>query len=178
VAKLHTPWRKPSLRLWVTLLGAGAVIMLSSAALSSGLAAGPDHWMYLPFAARPVPTPTLTPTATPLPPIPDVRVEGEDSCSSFRGGSRQDPNGEYVCFKNYDSRSVDMSSWQVQDASQHTYIFPPFTLRPGAIVKLHSGPGADTATDLYWGRSLVWNNDHDIVYLYDDLGRLVSRYVY
>jgi len=54
--KLHTSGWKPSLRLWVALLGAGAAIMLSSAALSSGLAAGPDHWMYLPFAARPVPT--------------------------------------------------------------------------------------------------------------------------
>jgi len=71
-----------------------------------------------------------------------------------------------------------MSGWQVQDASQHTYIFPPFTLRPGAIVKLHSGPGADTATDLYWGGGLVWNNDGDIVYLYDAFEQQVVRYVY
>jgi len=136
------------------------------------------YYTYLPLAARPVPPPTPTPTATPLPRIPDVRIEGEDSCSRFRGGSRQDPNGEYVCFKNYEPQPADMTAWRVEDASRHTYIFPPFILNPGAIVKLHSGSGADTATDLHWGIGLVWNNDHDTVYLYDAFGRPVARYVY
>ncbi len=158
------------------------MILVSAAGLfgpasqTSRLAGELDQDMYLPFVAKPLPTPTLTPTATPLPPIPDVRVEG--SCSSFQGGSRQDPNGEYVCFRNYDSLAADMTDWQVEDASGHSYTFPLFFLDPGAIVRLHSGPGADTATDLHWARGLVWNNDHDIVYLYDAFGRLVSRYIY
>ncbi len=143
---------------------------------TSALARRLDQGMYLPFVAKPAPTPTITPTPTPLPPIPAVRVEGP--CSSFQGGSRQDPNGEYVCFLNYDSQAVDMTDWRVEDASEHSYTFPPFLLDPGAIVRLHSGPGADTATDLHWARGLIWNNDHDIVHLYDAFGRLVSRYVY
>lgn len=153
-----------------------ATASFSTAPLPPGLVAGPGYYIYLPFAARPVPTPTPTPTATPLPRLLDVRVEG--SCSNFKGGNAQDPNGEYVCFKNYDSHPADMTGWCVQDASQHTYIFPPFLLGPGAIVRLHSGAGTDTATALHWGRGLVWNNDHDTVYLYDAFGRLVSRYVY
>lgn len=160
-----------------------ALVILASAAgafgaasKTSGLAWELDQGMYLPFVAKPAPTPTLTPTATPLPPVSAVRVEG--SCSSFQGGSRQDPNGEYVCFMNYDSLAVDMTDWRVEDASDHSYTFPPFLLALGAMVRLHSGPGADTATDLHWARGLVWNNDHDIVYLYDAFGRLVSRYVY
>jgi len=37
--------------------------------------------------------------------------------------------------------------------------FPSFTLGPGAKVKLHTGSGSDSATDLYWGQgSHVWNN--------------------
>jgi len=169
------------------MLGSCAAVMFS---VASPLSASPEleSWMYLPFAARPVPTPTLTrmptrtptltrtPTVTPTPRLMDVRVEG--SCSKFRGGSQQDPNGEYVCFKNYDRQSADMTDWRVEDAKEHTYYFARFVLNPGTIVKLHSGPGADTATDLHWGRGLVWNNDHDTVYLYDHLDRLVSRYVY
>ena len=71
-----------------------------------------------------------------------------------------------------------MTGWLVEDASQHRYSFLPFVLGARETVRLHSGPGADTATDLYWGRGLVWNNDHDTVFLYDAVGRLVSRYVY
>jgi hypothetical protein len=177
MANLPAPGRQRlshSLIALMTLLSVvGAFAILSQ---PSSLARWSDQGMYLPFVAKPVPTPTLTPTATPLPPIPDVRVEG--SCSSFQGGSRQDPNGEYVCFVNYDSLIVDMTGWRVDDASEHSYTFPPFFLNPGALVRLHSGPGADTATDLHWGRGLVWNNDHDTVYLYDTFERLVSRYVY
>jgi competence protein ComEC len=164
--------------LFILAIGLGAAVLFRSSALSVGLAAQFDHWMYLPFMAKPVPTPTLTPTATPLPPKVDVRVEGENTCSRFRGGSRQDPNGEYVCFRNYDVQPADMTGWRVEDGSRHSYSFPAFTLDPGAIVRLHSGPGTDTATDLHWGRGLVWNNDHDTVYLYDAFGRLVSRHVY
>lgn len=123
-----------------------------------------------------MPTPTLTPTVTPTPRLLDVRVEG--SCCNFKGGSAGDPSGEWVCFRNYDVLLASMYLWHVEDAAGHSYTFPTFVLNPGAAVKLHSGPGADTATDLYWGHGLVWNNSHDQVYLYDHLGRLVSRYVY
>jgi len=71
-----------------------------------------------------------------------------------------------------------MTGWLVEDARQHRYSFLSFVLGSGEVVRLHSGPGADTATDLYWGIGLVWNNDHDTVFLYDAVGRLVSRYVY
>jgi competence protein ComEC len=179
VGRNHAPASQHVLHLLVPLvLGFCTVALVSIASSSPDLAAELDHCIYLPVAARPAPTPTLTPTPTPLPPIPDVRVEGEGSCSSFKGGSREDPNGEYVCFKNYDSQPADMSGWRVEDAAQHSYTFPPFILHPGAIVRLHSGPGSNTATDLHWARGLIWNNDHDIVYLYDVFGRLVDSYVY
>jgi len=102
----------------------------------------------------------------------------EGACSNFKGGSARDPSGEWVCFKNYEEQNADMTNWRVQDASAHTYVFPPFSLDPIASVRLHSGAGADTATDLYWGGGAVWNNNHDTVYLYDQFGRLVSRYRY
>jgi competence protein ComEC len=145
---------------------------------AAGATVSVEHGVYMPIAAKAVPTPTLTPTATPLPPMLQVRVLGEDTCSSFRGGSREDPNGEYVCLRNDDPRPADMTGWLVEDASRHRYIFPVFVLRPGTTVRLHSGAGEDTPTDLHWAGGLVWNNDHDTVHVYDAFGRLVSRYVY
>jgi len=177
VRRVHGADNQRLLRLVVPLiLGFCVLATFSAASPPVSPAAVPEHGMYLPFIARPVPTPTLTPTATPLPPLLDVRVEA--ACSNFRGGSTQDPSGECVCFKNYDLQPADMTNWRAEDASQHTYIFPPFVLAAGAMVRLHSGPGTDTTTDLHWGRGLVWNNDHDTVRLYDVFGRLVSRYVY
>jgi len=162
--------------LWLLSLQTGAVSGGAVAPVVS-LREG-DARRFMPIAARSVPTPTKTPTATPIPPVADVRVEGEDTCSRFRGGTRQDPNGEYVCFLSYEALPVGMTGWQVEDEAGHVYSFPAFVLAPHSRVRLHSGPGADTSTDLYWGRGLVWNNDHDIVMLYDAWRRLVSRYVY
>jgi len=131
---------------------------------------------YLPFTAKPLPSPTPTPTATPLPRLLDVRVEW--SCCNVRGGSAQDPNGEWVCFKNYDSQLADLARWYVEDAARHRYTFHACLLAPGAIVRLHSGPGADTPTDVFWGGGTVWNNDHDTVDLYDCFGRNVCHLRY
>ena len=131
---------------------------------------------FLPFIGRPLPSPTATPTATPLPRKPDVRIEW--SCSNVRGGSAQDPNGEWVCFRNHDAQPVDMLSWYVQDSVLRRYTFRAFFLSPGATVRLHSGIGADLTEELYWGRGLVWNNDHDSVDLYDRFGRSVSHLQY
>jgi hypothetical protein len=173
---VHTSHKQHSLYFSVclTLVCGIAAAMVAPSPVNS--TPGPEGYAYLPFIARPVPTATPSPTPTPLPRLLDVRIEG--SCSNFKGGSAQNPSGEWVCFKNCDSLPADMTNWRVQDAARHTYVFPFFTLGPGAIVRLHSGAGADTATDLYWGRGLVWNNDHDTVYLYDQFGRLVSRYSY
>jgi len=157
-------------------LGLCTAAGLDAGSESGGDTARAEAGAYLPFVAKPKRTPTATPTVTPLPRIYDVRIEGP--CSSFKGGSTKDPNGEYVCIKNHDAQNVDMTLWLVRDAAAHTYTFPTFVLNSGATVKLHSGPGSNTSTDLYWGRGLVWNNDHDTVYLYDALGRQVNMYVY
>ena len=133
-----------------------------------------EHYTYLPLAARPVPTPTPTPTVTPIPSPSDVRID--PSCSSFKGGSAQDPTGECVCLRSYDPAPVNMAGWYVKDEKDHLYTFGHFILQPGATVRLHSGRGQDEATDLYWGSGLIWNNDHDTVFLWDALNRLIATY--
>lgn len=85
--------------------------------------------------------------------------------------------GEYVLIKNEGLTDVDMSGWQLKDEQNHVYTFPNgFILKAGASVKVHTGPGNDTDTDLYWGRrQAVWNNNGDTAYLYDAEGHLVDK---
>jgi hypothetical protein len=106
----------------------------------------------------------------------DVRVEW--SCCRVEGGSREDPNGEYVCLKNYNGEPADMTGWRLRDDQEHEYRFPHFVLAVGATVKVRSGPGQNTATELHWASGLVWNNGGDTILLIDTQGREVCHFVY
>ena len=89
-------------------------------------------------------------------------------------------NDEYVDFKNVHGESVDLTGWTVEDEAGYTYQFPDgFSLADGDTVRVHTGDGTDSSTDLYWGRgSAVWNNSGDTAYLYDANGELVQKYTY
>ena len=113
------------------------------------------------------------------PPGPDVRVA--EWCSDFlaEGSDESDPTHEHVCVQNHDTIAADLSNWSIQDLIGHTYTFPEFALNPAMHVRIHTGTGENTATDLYWGRgNAVWNNTGDTVYLYDDARSLVDEYEY
>jgi hypothetical protein len=72
-----------------------------------------------------------------------------------------------------------MSGWYVKDLANHTYTFPTFTLAAAARVKLRTGCGTNTATDVYWCQgTAIWNNGGDTVYLYDSAWVLVDSHTY
>ena len=74
------------------------------------------------------------------------KVAIDRACSTL-----EDAGDEYVCLKNEDQRPAQMGSWVIRNVLGRSYNFPPgFTLAPAATVKLHTGAGADSATDLYW----------------------------
>ena len=124
---------------------------------------GPSH-TYLPLVLK-----AWSAGQTPA----DVRVNVD--CCQFEAPGTE----EYVCFTNWGGTPQSMTDWRVRDEVDHTYSFPPFVLGAGATVKLHTGSGTDTATDLYWGRgSAVWNNEGDTVYLFDSAWNLVDSYSY
>ena len=83
---------------------------------------------------------------------------------------------EWVAVTNGASEPIDLTDWTISDeGARNTYTFPLYVLDPGAEVTVHSGPGDDTATDLYWGRETpVWNNDGDTATLADANGAVVS----
>ncbi|MCL4459329.1 MAG: lamin tail domain-containing protein, partial [Chloroflexi bacterium] len=68
--------------------------------------------------------------------------------------------------------------WKLSAGPRQVYTFPPFILPAGSSVKVHTSRGTNTTSDLYWGRSAVWNNQGDTGVLYDATGREVTRYTY
>ncbi len=93
------------------------------------------------------------------------------------GNDNKNPNGEFVVLKNEGNAAVNLKGWYLKDEQGHKYVFPDFVLHPGDTVKIHSGSGVDTKTDLYWGYGrAIWNNNGDTAYLYDSSGRLVDEH--
>jgi len=84
---------------------------------------------------------------------------------------------EWVEISNLGSADVSLAGWTLEDAQNHTYKFPDFSLKASGAVKIHTGMGNDTTEDLFWNRSSsIWNNDGDVATLTDASGNMVSRY--
>ena len=59
----------------------------------------------------------------------------------------------------------------MRDLANHVYTVPSFKLGAGKSVKLHTGKGTNSSTDLYWGRGYyVWNNTGDKAILRNSSG--------
>jgi hypothetical protein len=91
-----------------------------------------------------------------------------------------DWQGEYVLVRNDTSAAVAIGGWHLRDVAGHNYAVPAgITLDPGHDVRIWTGPGTNTATDLYWGRqAAIWNNTGDTAILYDAAENIVSTYAY
>jgi len=96
------------------------------------------------------------------------------------GSDRVAPNGEWVELTNEGDVPVDLSGYTLGDEGLHLYAFGAVVLTPGATVRIRSGRGVDTATELYWGLAgeEVWDNDGDTAYLRDPTGAFVDHFSY
>jgi hypothetical protein len=98
-----------------------------------------------------------------------------DSPGSDRG-SNASLNAEWARVTNFSSHSRNLTGWTVRDIAGHVYGFGTFTLRPGASVRLHTGHGTNSRTDVYWRQSwYIWNNDGDKAILKTSSGTTVDR---
>lgn len=99
--------------------------------------------------------------------------------SVFDAPGYDDPGSEYVCLVNTSGDAVDLTGWVLRDARQEINVIPRFTLQPGASVRVHSGMGTDTETDLFGTRgSPAWTNEGDAVTLLDADGEQVDSRFY
>ena len=121
---------------------------------------------------------TSTTTVPPPPPVTGgVSIVDIEHDAAGSPDDAANAHLEWVEVCNAGSASQGMSGWRIEDVAGNNYPFPSaFTLAAGACVKVRSGGGTDSATDLYWGRSQhVWNQDHDTAYLYSGTTLVDSR---
>ncbi len=89
------------------------------------------------------------------------------------GNDNNNLNDEYVVFRVLVSGTL--LGYSVEDESGKHYDFPDIIFQKDQKLTLHSGSGASTQSDLYWGMSgrAVWNNDGDTVKVLDPEGHVV-----
>lgn len=118
-------------------------------------------------------------------PAPSVRVRVKITAVYYDPYVGADPdtnagrNKEYVVIHNGGHRTMKLRGWTLRDlarlGSQNVYHFPRFRLRPGKTVRIHTGSGTNTRTDLYWGSSVyVWGDDSDKATLENAAGTIIS----
>ncbi|MFD0142478.1 MULTISPECIES: lamin tail domain-containing protein [unclassified Streptomyces] len=83
-------------------------------------------------------------------------------------------NGEWVEITNNSRHSVNLDGWTLRDSDGNRYRFDDYRLGGRATVRIHTGYGRDTRTDLYQDRrDYVWDH-RDKATLRDDHGRTVD----
>ncbi|MHC3455707.1 lamin tail domain-containing protein [Streptomyces prasinus] len=89
--------------------------------------------------------------------------------------SNRSLNREWVEITNEGRRAVNLDGWTLEDEDGHTYTFDHYRLDGQATVRVHTGLGRDTRTDLYQDRRhYVWDNRSDTATLRNDRGRFVD----
>jgi hypothetical protein len=90
-------------------------------------------------------------------------------------GSNASLNGEWIRLKNTGGAARSLRGWKIRDAAGHEYKFGAYRLRAGRKVIIHTGSGANSSGNRYWGRgNYVWNNDQDTARLRRSNGTLAD----
>ncbi|MFJ5779880.1 lamin tail domain-containing protein [Streptomyces sp. NPDC093094] len=89
--------------------------------------------------------------------------------------SNRSLNKEWVELTNTTRRAVNLDGWTLEDEDGHTYTFDGYRLPGRATVRIHTGQGRDTRTDLYQDRRhYVWDNRSDTATLRNDRDRFID----
>jgi micrococcal nuclease len=91
------------------------------------------------------------------------------------GNDADNMNEEYVVITNNGNKAINLQNWSIKDEATHLYEFPSINISPDSNIKLHTGTGANTLSELYWNsKDPIWNNDGDTAFLYDASGDLIA----
>jgi LysM repeat protein len=136
----------------------------------------------VPWVPTPTPSPpftkTPTPTRTPVPGLATATPSGPARVVIRGTRGAGDLERETLILANEGGEAADLSGWFLRVRGELGYAFPHgFTLPPGGEVALHTGPGEDTETDLFWGlEAPLWGEPGLQVVLEDAEGHVVARY--
>jgi LysM repeat protein len=74
------------------------------------------------------------------------------------------------------SGQVNMAGWTMTDGEGNKFTFPSLSLLSKGEVTVHTGRGANTPTDLYWGQTESRWASGKVAYLRDPSGKLIATY--
>ncbi|GGX19179.1 lamin tail domain-containing protein [Streptomyces chartreusis] len=90
--------------------------------------------------------------------------------------SNRSLNREWVEITNTTRHTVNLDGWTLEDEDGHTYTFDHYRLEGRATVRVHTGYGRDTDSDLYQdSRRYIWDNRSDTATLRNDRGRFIDN---
>lgn len=90
--------------------------------------------------------------------------------------SRRSLNKEWVELTNTSRRTVNLDGWTLKNEDGDTYTFNHYRLEGRATVRIHTGRGHDTDSDLYMDRhNEVWDNHSDTATLRNDHDRFIDN---
>ncbi|MFE9112263.1 lamin tail domain-containing protein [Streptomyces collinus] len=89
--------------------------------------------------------------------------------------SNRSLNREWVEITNTGRRAVNLDGWTLHDEDGHKFTFDHYRLDGRSTVRVHTGIGRDTDSDLYQDRRhYVWDNRSDTATLRNDHGRRID----
>ncbi|MEV7617558.1 lamin tail domain-containing protein [Streptomyces sp. NPDC089799] len=107
---------------------------------------------------------------------PQVEISRVQADSPGRDDrSNRSVNGEWVEITNTTRHAVNLKGWTLKDEDGNRYRFKDVRLGGRNTIRIHTGHGRDTRTDLYQDRNdHVWDNRSDTATLRDGRGRTVD----
>ncbi|MFE2553428.1 lamin tail domain-containing protein [Streptomyces sp. NPDC059355] len=89
--------------------------------------------------------------------------------------SNRSLNAEWVEITNTTRDAVNLRGWTLRDSDGNRYRFDNVRINARATIRIHTGNGRDTRTDLFQNsREYIWGNQGDTATLRDDRGRTVD----
>lgn len=86
-------------------------------------------------------------------------------------------NNEWIEIQNTGGTSVSLKNWTISDLAGWNYVFKDVVIEPKNSIKLRTGVGEDTKTDVYWNyRRPILNNTGEVVILKNDKNEMISRF--
>ncbi|WP_327359922.1 lamin tail domain-containing protein [Streptomyces sp. NBC_01296] len=109
-------------------------------------------------------------------PHPRVEISRVQADSPGRDDrSNRSLNNEWVEITNTTRDAVNLRGWTLRDADGNRYRFDNVRINGRATIRIHTGTGHNTRTDLFQNRrDYVWDNRADTATLRDDRGRTVD----
>lgn len=136
----------------------------------------------VPWVPTPTPSPpftkTPTPTRTPVPGLNTATPSGPARVVIRGTRGAGDLERETLILANEGGETADLTGWFLRVRGELGYAFPDsFRVPPGGEIALHTGPGEDAETDLFWGlEAPLWGEPGLQVVLEDAQGQVVARY--